>query len=227
MSVPPVDKIHEVPDDVWDILLQGFLSPELLRGLDIPVLMDERAIEEFEKWSDDENEVVSSTTTSEEAALIPVTQTRFRTVTSDELETAVKMRIPKGTQKSTNWGMNVWCAWCDEQNVEMSSDRMNSLLNRFVQEATRQDGKPYPPSSLYNIVAAIQRFLREKGRPNISFFDVKAPEFDLLRKSLDARMKELTSEGVGVEKQSAQPLTKEMEEILWDKKIFTPETGID
>ena len=40
-----------------------------------------------------------------------------------------------------------------------------------------QDRKPYPPSSLYNIVAAIQRFLREKGRPDISFFDVKAPEF--------------------------------------------------
>ena len=36
-------------------------------------------------------------------------------VTNDQLETAVKKRIPKGTQKSTNWGMNVWCAWCDEQ----------------------------------------------------------------------------------------------------------------
>ena len=100
MSVPPVDKIHEVPDDVWDVLFQGFLSPELLRGLDIPV-MDERAIEEFEKWSDDENEAVSSTTsTSEEAVQVPVTRTRFRTVTNDQLETAVKKRIPKGTQKS-------------------------------------------------------------------------------------------------------------------------------
>ena len=179
--MPPVDKIHEVPDDVWDVLLQGFLSPELLCGLDIPV-MDERAIEEFEKWSDDENEVVSSTaSTSEEAALVPVTRTRFRTVTNDQLETAVKKRVPKGTQKSTNWGMNVWCAWCDERKVEeniveMSSDRMNSLLSRFVQEATRQDGKLYPPSSLYNIVADIQRFLHEKGCPDIYFFDVKAPE---------------------------------------------------
>ena len=89
--------------------------------------------------------------------------------------------------------------------MEMSSDRMNSLSSRFVQEATRQDRKPYPPSSLYNIVAAIQHFLHEKGRPDISFFDVKAPEFGLLRKSLDARMKELTSEWV--EKQSAQPRT--------------------
>ena len=59
MSVPPVYKIHEVPDDVWGVLFQGFLSPELLRGLDIPVI-DERAMEEFEKWSDDEDEVVSS-----------------------------------------------------------------------------------------------------------------------------------------------------------------------
>ena len=39
-------------------------------------------------------------------------------------------------------------------------------------------------------------------------------------------MKELTSEGVGVEKQSAQLLTKEMEETQWDEKIFTPKTGI-
>ena len=60
MSVPPVNKIHEVLDDVWD---EHFLNPELLRGLDIPV-MDERAIEEFEKWSDDENEVVSNTTST-------------------------------------------------------------------------------------------------------------------------------------------------------------------
>ena len=178
--MPPVDKIHKVPDDVWGVLFRGFLSPELLRGLDIPV-MDERAIEEFEKWSNDENEVVSSKLTSstgEEAALVPVTQTRFRTVTNAQLETAVKKRIPKGTQKSVSWGMNVWLAWCDERKVEeniveMSSDRMNSLLSvlsRFLQEATVQDRKPYPPSSLYNIVAAIQRFLREKGRPDISFF---------------------------------------------------------
>ena len=75
------------PDNVWDVLLQGFLSPELLRGLDIPV-MDKRAIEEFEKWSNDENNVVSSkltTSTSEEAALAPVTWTRFRTVINIQL----------------------------------------------------------------------------------------------------------------------------------------------
>ena len=75
--MPPIDKIHEVPEDTWDILFQGFLSPEPLRRLDIPV-MDERVIEEFEKWSNDENKVVSSkltTSTHEEAALVLVTWT--------------------------------------------------------------------------------------------------------------------------------------------------------
>ena len=99
MSMPPINKIDEVPDDMWDMLFQDFLSPELLHRLDTPV-MDEGAIEEFEKWSDDENKVVSSTSTREDATLVPVTLTRFRTVTNDQLETAVKKRIPKGTQKS-------------------------------------------------------------------------------------------------------------------------------
>ena len=105
MSMPPVDKIDEVLHDVWDVVFQGFLSPELLRGLDVPV-MDERAIEEFEKWSNDENKVVSSTSISEEAALVPVTWTRFWTVTNNQLQTAVKKRIPKGMQKSKQAGFN-------------------------------------------------------------------------------------------------------------------------
>ena len=93
--------------------------------------------------------------TSEEAALVPVTWTRFWTVTNDQLETAIKKQIPKGTQKSTNWGMNVWCAWCNEQKVEekiveMSSDQMNSLLSQFVQEATRLYGFPPRFSSQFS-----------------------------------------------------------------------------
>ena len=105
MSMPLVDKIDKVLHDVWDVVFQGFLSPELLRGLDIPVI-DERRIEEFEKWSDDENKVVSSTSTSEEAALVPVTRTHFQMVTHNQLETAVKKRIPKGMQKSKQAGFN-------------------------------------------------------------------------------------------------------------------------
>ena len=89
------------------------------------------------------------------APLANGTWTRFWTVTNDQLETAIKKQIPKGTQKSTNWGMNVWCAWCNERKVEekiveMSSDQMNSLLSRFVQEATRLYGFPPRFSSQFS-----------------------------------------------------------------------------
>lgn len=80
---------------------------------------------------------------------------------------------------------------------------------------TRKAGKLLPPST-----KLFMRFLREKGRPEISFFDEKTSEFDFLCKSPDARMKELTSNGVGVETLSAQPLLKEMEEVC-GKRLFS------
>ena len=53
MSTPLVDKINKVPHDVWEVLFHDFFSPEILRGIDVP-MMDEAAIEDFESWSDDE-----------------------------------------------------------------------------------------------------------------------------------------------------------------------------
>ena len=102
---------------------------------------------------------------------------------------------------------------------------MTNYLAKFIQEARRKDGQEYPAATLHNIMSAIQRHLREIGRPEISFFDEKSPTFDLLRKSLDARMKELTSIGVGSFQKQAQPITREMEGILWEKGIFSRETG--
>lgn len=37
MSVPPTDKIDEVPDNVWEVLSQDFLNQEIVCGLDIGV----------------------------------------------------------------------------------------------------------------------------------------------------------------------------------------------
>ncbi len=80
---------------------------------------------------------------------------------------------------------------------------INNHMARFVQEVRRKDGKEYPASSLNNIVAAVQRHLRENKRPEINFYDQRNPIFDLLRKSLDAKMKELTRNGVGHVKRHA------------------------
>ena len=59
----------------------------------------------------------------------------------------------------------------------------------------------------------------------MNFYDKNNAAFDLLRKSFDARLKALTASGVGIVKKQAQPITPEMENILWEKGIFSSETS--
>ena len=49
----------------------------------------------------------------------------------------------------------------------------------FINEARRQDGKPYPPNMLYFLVCALQHHMREvPSDSTINLVDVKeAPDF--------------------------------------------------
>ena len=47
----------------------------------------------------------------------------------------------------------------------------------------------------------------------------------MLRKSLDAQLKILASKGIGGLPKEAQPISPHMESELWQKKIFSRETG--
>ena len=78
-------------------------------------------------------------------------------------------------------------SWCDERGInrsvlELSEDELNQCIACFVHEAVKTYGHtPYP---LYQIVVSIQRYLRENGRPQVSFFDEHSPTYDTLHKSL-------------------------------------------
>lgn len=102
MDMPPVDKIDEVPDDLF---FQDFLNLEVLSGLDRPVI-DESAVEGFNNWSNDADGTISSTTCKSG----PVARSKhcFHTVNKEQLYTAIKQRIPKGTQRNTSWGLSAW-----------------------------------------------------------------------------------------------------------------------
>ena len=76
---------------------------------------------------------------------------------------------------------------------------LGTWLSKFVVECRRKDGKPYPPTSLTQIMAAIQRHMRDElGRNDVNFFSKTDPTFANFRKSLDAQMKELSSKSVGI-----------------------------
>ena len=74
-------------------------------------------------------------------------------------------------------------------------------------------------------MSGIQRYLRENGRAAVSFFDEKDATYDLLRKSVDAKMKTLAKEGIGCRIKPAQPITPEMEHLLWQNNTFGRLTG--
>ena len=94
---------------------------------------------------------------------------------------------------------------------------MNFWLCRFVAEARRVDGQPYPPDTLYQICCALLRGLRENDRADVNFFS--DPKFSAYKCTLDAKMKELQASGKYMPKK-AQPFTIEHEDILWEKGLL-------
>ena len=89
--------------------------------------------------------------------------------------------------------MRIFLEWCEERRIEtpvidMREDELNCHIARFAHEVVKKDGDTlYPTNSLYQIVVSIQRFLRENGRLEVSFFDQSV--YDTLQKSLDLHMK--------------------------------------
>ena len=83
-------------------------------------------------------------------------------------------RVPKNTTIMTTWAHSVWGTWCKARNIQkpvakMSLEEMDEYLSHFVFETRQQDGNPYPPKTLYQLMCGLQRFLRENGRPEVAF----------------------------------------------------------
>ena len=89
---------------------------------------------------------------------------------------------------------------------------MDYWLQRFVYEIRRKDGKPYPPDTLTQITAGLQRYLRVDRNIHVNLFRTDDSTFAGFRQALDSRMSELTNQGVGFEKKKkkkkAEPVFK-------------------
>lgn len=71
-----VNKRDEVLDDMWDTFFQDFLSPDVLDGLERPII-DENVTEGFSDWRNvDADQAVSSATSRKKAALGHITRSK-------------------------------------------------------------------------------------------------------------------------------------------------------
>ena len=94
---------------------------------------------------------------------------------------------------------------------------MDRWLCKFILEIRRQDGKEYPPNTLYSIACGILRHVRNYA-PQVNFFT--QVQFTGFRKTLDSEMKRLTAAGVGVKKKKAEPLSLKDEDELWQQGLL-------
>ncbi|XP_053386293.1 transcriptional regulator QRICH1-like [Mercenaria mercenaria] len=109
---------------------------------------------------------------------------------------------------------------------EIQECDINNHLSRFIVEARKQDGSSYPPASLYSIACGLLRHLRENGIYDCNFLDPNKSEYTRFREVLDAQMKKLTKEGVGLPNREAKPVTEEDESLLWKKGVFGSSTSL-
>jgi len=121
--------------------------------------------------SDDEPSASSFSSQRDTRILPPVSE--------EQLCERVRQRVPRGTVKADSWTFNVWREWACHRNSLMetqqdrhfpvpvdlddfSYDALDYWLSLFVMEVRRRDRSAYPPNSLFQIIAGLQRFLLEE-----------------------------------------------------------------
>ena len=141
--------------------------------------------------------------------------------------------VPQNTDTATTWAMRVFEAWRIERN-KVDTDKcpdnllespdihnLNHWLSHFVVECRREDGKPYPPSSISNILAGLYRYSRNCNAGSCpNFMNRKDPNFRELTGALQVRFRELREEGIGAQVNHAPVVTPE-EEDMWGLKVVT------
>ena len=166
-------------------------------------------------------------------------------VSNEELAQRKIDRIPLKTRQQNVWATNVYQEWATNRNklpetildirapVPLRDElgtcdlsNMDYWFSRFIIEARRKDGTPYPPNTLVGISTGIQRYLREDcGRLEVHLLKEEDPSFFNFRAQLDQRMKELTKQGIGIHRNRADPITTEDEEQLWDSGTLNMDTA--
>ena len=165
---------------------------------------------------------------------------RFNTtVTTNEIEQQSKGFVPKNTARSTDWAYRTFKEWLEHRNKlpnidkiyphdilerEYEADILCGCLQRFVSEARRSDGSSYPPRTLYQILCGLLRYSKSSQIDPPNFLDQKDARFRKLHNTCDVIFRSLHDEGIGADKKSAQAISKEHEDKLWESGVLNTTT---
>ena len=143
--------------------------------------------------------------------------------------------VPLNTAKATKWALKVFKQWREPRNaanveqcpdnllLEPCMEQLNYCLSRFVVEARREDGMPYPPLSTSNILAEIYHHAKTIMHDFPNFMNRKDQSFCELTGALQVRFRKLCEEGVGAVVKHAAIVTEDEEDTLWKSGVI----GVD
>lgn len=87
-------------------------------------------------------------------------------------------------------------------------------------EVRRQDGNPYPPRTIHQLLAALQRKMLEDNPDAPKFLDRHDVRFRMLLRTCDSVYRGLHSEGVGAQVKHAAIFSVEEETTLWETGVL-------
>ena len=108
---------------------------------------------------------------------------------------------------------------CPEDLLD-NPDIQNYWLSRFVAEIRKQDGQPYLPRTIHQILAGLQRYMLEKQPNAPKFLDHTWTAFCELHGTCDSVYRGLHQEGVGTEIHHTSTFTAAAEQALQAKDVL-------
>ena len=161
---------------------------------------------------------------------------RFQFLSEDKLVELKEGFKPANTEKSTKWAFNNLTSWkiareragkatCPDDLLQSTDpELLCNWLSQFVAEPRTTQGKPYPPSTLYQLLAGLLRHMRDQNSEAPDFLDKGDLRFKPLHKSLDSLFCDLRTKNIGTSVRHAEPFTKAEEQMLWEKGILDTST---
>ena len=131
----------------------------------------------------------------------------------------------------TNWALKNFNDWVTNRNrfgdpvpqdlLQATDPKiLSNHLSRFIVETRKSNGKPYPPSILYQLLFGLLRHMRDNNPLCPNFLKKKDPRFKLLHNTLDAYFNKLHSDGIGRKTKHAEVISVEEETQLWDSGVM-------
>ena len=155
--------------------------------------------------------------------------------TEEDMAEMAKGFTPVNTLKNTSWAVKVFRDWQYSRNARVSDKNkcpenllekpvatdLNRWICRFIDEARRKDGAPYPPKTIHQLLCGLQRYMLDHTPDAPKFMDQKDVHFRDIRGTCDTVFRKLHSEGVGADTRHTPIITADEQDRLWSSGVLS------